>query len=182
MGITEKKNLRKKRTKLDFSKHELSVTQTDGILIHDLKVPGSQVNRVKFINAGGVLAITGDYGNWILCREFHPSDDGYVSDSYWCEKIRIASTQNPYEYDEEATKKEIEERLEDEDVTEEEKSYYEDLLEYYVHESETCYKMNAHSTLPSDMDHENVPYVQKLNPWLECIFDAFEEICERLSK
>ena len=101
----------KKRTDIDFSKHEVIITKLDNVVepcvIHYLKLPDTRMNSIKFINCGGVLSVTGDYGNWIFCREFHPSEKEYVSGSYWEEKLRIASCQDPYEYDEDATVAEI---------------------------------------------------------------------------
>ena len=75
---------RHKRTDVDFSKHDLTIIKRENYLLHDLKSPDfDYTERVKFINIEGVLVVTGDYGNWIFCREFHPSSQGYVSDNYW---------------------------------------------------------------------------------------------------
>lgn len=179
-----------KRTGVDFSKHELKITQLSGKTgnasslegaIYDLKVPGTVQDRVRFMNIGGIMAVNGDYGNWIFCREFYPTKDGRVDDNYWCEKLRIASTQEPEEYDKEATRKEIEERLAEEDVCEEEREYFEELLEMWVDETEEVYLMNAHgSIMPNSMDHEGVPHCKKVKNWLKAVFDAFEEVCSRM--
>jgi len=99
--------LLKKRTALDFSKHEIIVVKENGLLIHHLKIPKQWTNNIKFINTNNILAVTGDFGNWIFCREFHPSKDGYVSDGYWHEKLNIASTQDGKEIDWPALQKEI---------------------------------------------------------------------------
>lgn len=174
--------MREKRTEVNFDKHELTIIDSPEVLIHIFAKPDTFCGSIRFINTQNILAVTGDYGNWIFCREFHPSADGFVSDSYWCEKLRISSTQKPTDYDPEGTRKEIEERLkdEDEDLSEEEKTYLEDLL-YQVDEREERYLVYAHDNLPSNRDHEFVPYIKKLNLWLEVIFDAFDEICQRCS-
>ena len=90
---------KKRVSSLDFSKHVVTVEKQEGLLIHTLAIPGTITQSVKFINTQGIMAVTGDYGNWIFCREFHPSPTGSVSDSYWCEKLRISSRQDPYEFD-----------------------------------------------------------------------------------
>ena len=100
-----------KRTGLDFSKHELLCTKSDELTIHHLKKPNTYYDSIKYINTQGIMAVTGDYGNWIFCREFHPSADDYVSSGYWCEKLSIASCQVYKEYDPEETEKEIKRRL-----------------------------------------------------------------------
>ena len=170
-----------KRNKVDFSKHELKITEFDGVKIHELKKPGTNVYLVRFINAGGVLAVTGDCYNWIFCREFHPSSEGAVSDSYWCEKLRIASTQDPYEFDQDATKAALEEAMKDEDCSDKAREYYESMIDK-VDENKEIYLYCAHENLPSCMDHESVIYRKRIDSCLEVVFDAFDEICERLAK
>lgn len=172
-----------RRTKVDYSKHEIIETKAEGLLIHRFKKPVTEIESVTFINVAGVLAVTGDFGNWIFCREFHPSKKGRVSTSYWCEKLKIASTQTPYDYDAEATEKEIRERLSEaeEPLSDEEKDYYQEMLEYYVHESEEIYMMHAHgSSRPDSIEHEAVPHCKKLKFWLAAVFDAFDAMCEKM--
>jgi len=168
-----------KRTNIDFSKYEIIKTELDGVLIHKIAKPNTRCGSVVFINTQGILAITGDYGNWIFCREFHPSKDGFVSDSYWCEKLRISSTQKPSDFDPDGTEKKIREMLkEEEDISNEDKEYLEDIIPQ-VYECEERYMVYAYDNLPKGRDPEYIPIVKKLNPWLECIFDAFDEICKR---
>ena len=168
-----------KRTDVNFDKHELTVVvDIPEVVIHKFKKPDSYHQSITFINAQGILAVTGDYGNWIFCREFHPAADNFVSDSYWCEKLRISSTQKISDYDPEGTKKEIEERLKEDDLGEDEKDYLNDLFNY-VDECEERYMVYAHDNLPKNRDYEFIPITKKLNPWLEVIFDAFDEICRR---
>jgi hypothetical protein len=172
---------RERRTKIDWSKHEVIKIETPDILVHYLRKPDTICGAVKFINTQGILAITGDYGNWIFCREFHPSRDGFVSDSYWLEKLRMCSSQKPTDFDPDETRKEIEERLEEEDTDEDDREYLRDILNQ-VDECEERYMVYAHDNLPSGRDSEYIPIVKKLNPWLEVIFDAFEEICIRAAQ
>ena len=178
------------RTGVDFTKHELIVTEQEGLLIHRLKHPEyTHMNSVKFINTNGIMAVTGDYGNWMFCREFHPSAEGRVSSGYWCEKLQIASSQNGYEFDSEGTREEIqygiEKGLEEYGYTgeelEEAKEYYEYLLNY-VDESEWYYEANAYTEMPSFFDSEGVPNVKKVKIWLQIVFDAFDEICRRMKE
>lgn len=184
--------LRKKRTKIDFSDHELIIRSNgDGdtkIFIYDLKKSNTVAHRVKFINTNGICIVIGDFGRWSFCREFHPSEDGYVSDSYWIEKLHIMSSQKGKSFDVEETldilENGIDGELEDngyeDDELNEMKIWYEDLLSYVYDESE--YKHRAYSTMPSFIDFDDVPYVTKIDHWLLIIFDAFEEICDRLNK
>lgn len=54
-----------KRTNVDFSKHELTINKSDCTTVYYLKKPGTVVDSVRFINTNGILAVNGDYGNWI---------------------------------------------------------------------------------------------------------------------
>lgn len=181
--------LTKNRTGIDFSEHELHITEQDGLLIHHLKKPNTYYECIKFINTNGIMAVTGDFGNWIFCREFHPSSEGGVSDMYWLEKLKIASSQEGEEFDSEATRKEIEDGIDhileeygyEGDTLKEAKEYYEYLLNY-VDESEWYYEANAYMDRPGFIDAEDVPNVKKTKIWLEIIFDGFDEICRRMKE
>ena len=110
----------KRRTQVDFSKHVHTVLEQElengqSIRIDELKKPDCFSQSVRFTNTGGVCVVTGDYGNWILCREFHPSEEGYVSDGYWCEKLGMMSGQDPSEFSEEQAVSEINEYLNEND-------------------------------------------------------------------
>lgn len=100
----------KKRTETDFSKHVLKVVKNDLVTIYDFAIPDTYSRSIKFINTCGIMAVTGDYGNWIFCREFHPDKEG-VSDSYWVEKLRILSCQDPYEFDSKTAQEQIQDLL-----------------------------------------------------------------------
>jgi len=178
----------KKRTRLDFSQHELKITETPEIIVHYLKKPNTIIDSIKFINTNGILAVTGDYGNWIFCRSFVPSATGEgVSDGYWCQKLRIASTQKDSNFDKGATDIEIKERLKElkenkdhyDDIKYEElKDYYESLIE--LESGEGRYMIEAYDNLPFNFDSDDIPCVYQIDYSLLVIFDAFEEICKRL--
>ena len=103
--------MREKRTEIDFSKHVLTVNKQEGLLVHTLAKPNTYVQSFVFINTNDIMAVTGDYGNWIFCREFHPSKDGYVSDTYWVEKLRIGSCQEPSNFDSQTAQEQVTELL-----------------------------------------------------------------------
>lgn len=197
----------KKRTDIDFSKHELIIKESEDLKIHILKIPGTVMNMIKFINVDGVMAVTGDFGNWIFCREFHPTANGYVSDGYWLEKLRISSSQQPSKYDSERTAEAIRERAKElniewaelkkeyenkEDHTEaewnrylKEETRYEETLEYLEEclsnvDDELDYTYHAYRNMPSYYDYEYVIFEKTVDVWLTIIFDGFDEICSRL--
>ena len=174
---------REPMTTVDWSKHELIEIQTNEMSIHHLKKPDTIEQNVKFINTNNILAVTGDYGNWIFCREFHPSKDGYVSPYYWIEKLEIYSTQTGTEYSAEETEKAIEEFESDYDseyVNDEFEDWIERLKES-VHD-EIEYTQIAYREHPNDIDVESIPFEKEIKVWLRCVFDAFNEICKRIEK
>lgn len=170
-----------KRTNIDFSKHELTEIRQPGLLIHDLKIPDMFLNRVQFINTRGIMAVTGDFGNWIFDREFHPSAEGNVDDpGYWCQKLKMASTQVPGGYSAGETEKEIRRlRTEEEDLSEAEREYLNGCLIHVMDELDYTYYAYRENVGRFE-DGECVPFQKERNPWLETIFDAFEEICGRI--
>lgn len=173
----------KKRTNVDFSKHLLYMTETGNFKMHWLKIPKSSIYNVKFINTNGVMIVTGDVGNWIFCREFHPSKEFDISEPYWCEKLENYSTQKPYEFDEETAIESINELIEK--YREEYPDYFEEAYEFFE-----GIKNNSHDEfefvnywreyMPEFIYYEDFPCINKTNKRLLVIFDAFEEICSRL--
>mgnify|MGYP000915985701 CR=1 FL=1 len=173
-----------RRTDVDYSRHVLKIRKLDGVLIHQFKRPNSMACSVVFINTCGVMTVTGDFGNWVFCREFHPSGgkDAMVSDGYWNEKARIHSTQELGNYDSEATLEVINE-FENEfsygngrEMNEEEREWVEELKSNVDDEVE--YANIAYRQHPSSIDIEDVPFAKKINPQLNCVYDAFDIICE----
>jgi len=180
------KEKRNKHT--DFSQHVLTVIKNDLITIHHLKHSKyERMYSVKFINTCGMLIVDGDYGRWSFNREFMPSPEGSVSDSYWIEKLCMGSTQKGTRFSPEKTEKELTDGIEFEleeygykgDRLEEAKSFYENLIDYCGSEHE--YVSEAYyGNRPHFMDSEEIPFVEEVHPQLQIVFDAFEEICYRL--
>lgn len=170
-----------KRTGLDFEKHELRITEQDDLLVHYLRKPNTVCDSIKFINTNGIMAVTGDYGNWIFCREFRPGPRAGVSDGYWKEKLHISSCQEPEKYDPDKTKDEILRRMTEEDCPSEYMDYYKKIL-HYVEDGKIDYMYHAFNDTPSGMDYEYIPYVKTVDHWLLCVFDGFDEICRRLTE
>lgn len=173
-----------KRTGIDFSKHELKITETEGLLVHHLKKAGTSCDNIRFINTNGILAVTGDYGNWIFCREFHPAADADgACDYYWTQKLKIASTQQPYEWDEEGTRrdllKEIEELKADKKANARGIKYYQDCLRNMCGSKEQ-YTQFAYENLPDHWDYESIICRDRLKYWLQAVYDGFDEICRRM--
>jgi hypothetical protein len=172
-----------KRTGVEFEEHELKVISQEGALIYHLKKPDSIMDNIKFINTNNMLIVTGDYGNWMFDREFHPSADGYVSDYYWVEKLKRSSCQEPEEFDVEETEAEIKKLLEEEeDLDEAEKDYLEGCLNN-VTDSEFDYTRYAHrENVGRFQDHEDVPHCKKIKIQLQIVFDGFDEMCRRMKE
>lgn len=179
------------RTDIDFSKHEYHhhTYACDGqgpINTFTLKLPDSRYHMVEFICASGITAVTGDYGNWIFNREFHPGDGG-VSDEYWKGKMSGDSGQTGDEFDQDATEIEIRRLLSKKyqkgelgrDWSEEEREYLEGCLEE-VYNSGEGYRTYAYENVTGHFDFENIPYVENTKYWLKAVFDAFDEMCNRL--
>lgn len=150
--------------------------------VWDFKHPNSEwMHRIKFINSCGVLTVTGDFGNWIFCREFHPSKEGEVSRSYWDEKLRISSEQKSHEFDSEETLEEIKRLREDIKEWNEDNSEafsWLDDLESYVYDKFE-YEHLAYRECPINLDFDYIPYGKKRHVWLDMVYDAFNEICNR---
>jgi hypothetical protein len=168
------------RTNTDFSKHVLTITKRENTLIHVLAKPDTVMDSLTFINTNDIMAVTGDYGNWIFCREFHPSPSGSVSDIYWVEKLLSASSQDPYDFDGKIAKEEITELLKDPDqsLSTKEKEWLNELSEA-TNGSEFEYIAQA-MDYPSSFPTEMIPKGKVTKYWLLVVFDAFEEICQRM--
>lgn len=176
-----------KRTDIDFSKHRLKITELDGVLIHEFKRPETRNCMLVFINVCGVMTVTGDFGNWVFCREFHPSaDSDGVSGGYWDEKLQISSFQQSHIYDSDETLKRISQFKEDFDdwygreMNEEEIEWIESLESNVEDEHEYVYL--AYREKPKDIEYESVPFGKKRHFWLDAVYDGFDAICELLKK
>jgi hypothetical protein len=126
------------------------------------------------------MAVTGDYGNWIFCREFHPSAKGRVDEHYWIEKLQLASSQDPYDFDGKKAKEEIEELLKDTDksLSKEEKEWLQELWDA-TDGSEFEYIAKV-MDYPANFPSEMIPKGKIIKYWLLVVFDAFEEVCRRI--
>jgi len=189
--MSNQKNLAytpEKRTSIDWSKHEIIIQdhpEADQI-VHYFKRPDTIMQSVKFINTHGILAVTGDYGNWIFCRSFVPSaESDFVSDGYWKEKIRTVSTQSTKEWDAEKMREALNEKIEElediygdqQDKIDKAREYYSECLEYVDDEHEYIEFARYH---PVFMDYEDLVLVYATPFWLLAIFDAYDEIVRRL--
>lgn len=175
----------KRFTDIDWSKHEIIETKSEGYLKHSIKMPNSYTNSVILINTSGIMAVTGDFGNWIFCREFHPSADGEVSSGYWIGKLGISSCQEPKKYCAESTEDALKERLaelnEEWEPGKRRDEYKEYLEECLVRvNDELDYTYYAYREMPNFLDYESVVFQKKIDYWLKAVFDAFTEICERM--
>lgn len=174
-----------KRTDIDFSKHQLKITELDGVLIHEFKRPETRNCMLVFINACGVMTVTGDLGNWVFSREFHPYADAHgVSGGYWDGKLQISSVQQSHIYDSDETLKRINQFKEDfkdwygREMNEEEADWIENLENNVEEEYEYVYL--AYRETPKDIDYESVPFGKKRHFWLDAVYDGFDAICELL--
>lgn len=175
------------RTDMDFSRHELTVTQLDGVLIHEFKRPNTRNCMLVFINCKGVMTVTGDLGNWVFCREFHPSpsETNVVSAGYWDEKLEISSIQHAKKYDAEQTMKDIAEFEKDfednhgREMNEDEKDWVESLKNNVDDEHEYTYI--AYRQKPDAIEYEDVPFGKARHFWLNCVYDGFDAICKLLN-
>ena len=177
-----------RRTGIDWSKYELHTSSSPSldseVSVYNLKKPDTIQGRVMFIVGHGVTSVTGDYGNWIFSRDFHPSANEFVPNSYWVEKLVMASCQKPDSFDGDTAEAEIralrneyDDDLDD-PLTEEELEWLDQLEDAVSDEIEylnVAYRQNVGRF----SDGDSVPTGKKLNVWLEVIFDAFEELCRR---
>lgn len=178
----------KRRTNIDFSKHELKITELNGVLIHEFKIPGTRNCMLVFINTRGVMTVTGDFGNWVFCREFHPfaNNDSGVDSGYWDEKLQISSVQKSKKYDTDETIKRIKDFKESfidtygREMNSDEADWVE-RLELSVYD-ENEYIFAAYRERPESIDYESVPFAQKRHFWLDAVYDGFEAICQVLKQ
>lgn len=176
----------------DFSEHTHTVTRYkadngDEIRVDELRKGNSRYEYVKFVNDREGLSVFGDFGNWIFCRPFYPSAGQKVSPDYWLEKLRVSSCQEPSKYDPERTEEELHRLIngelaewgyEGEDL-ERCTEWLKELLRYVDDELEYTYEAYRGEN-PTEMDCEYIPFVKTISVQLEIVFEAFNEICNRL--
>jgi len=179
-----------KRTNINFNKHELITKYSDDFKMYKLKIPNSSYEHISFVNTQGVCLVIGDFGNFVFCREYHPIVEGYVSDEYWCEKYRISTGHKTHEWDYEATRQalqsgidgELEEYGYIENQLTEMKSYYRTLLQCTDLSEQEYLDYAYQKYIPNFITLEDVPFCEKIKYRFLIVFDAFEEICNRLTK
>ena len=169
-------------TTIDFSEHEFNTYIDKFCNIYELKIPNSSTNCIRYINSFGTMTVTGDFGNWVFDREFHPSNKGYVSPQYWDEKLDYNSKQTSHKFDTDETVKGIEQFKVDlidygNEMDDEMIDWLEELESNVFDEYE--YIVSAYHNNPSDIDTERVPFGEIRHKYLEYIYDGFDEICRR---
>ena len=184
----------KKRSSWDFKDHTHTVEifkseEGNEIRVDHFRKGTSNMGYIKFVNDPRGLSIFGDFGNWIFCRPFVPSDDGFVSDGYWNEKLKIGSSQDHSVFDSEETAKElktmIKSGLKDYGYSSSElkevKNWFKHLLSCVDDELEYTYEAYRGDN-PTCLDYDYIPFCKKGSVQLQIIFDAFDEICRRLKE
>ena len=167
-----------KRTNIDFSKYELKIINNTNIKIHWLKLKDSNIYNVKFINADGVMVVTGDVGNWIFCREFWPCKDSTVSESYWVEKLEMYSSQKATVWNVEQAKSDLEELKNGREWSETTIEWFDEAID--ACEDNDCFFVAVAGKHLSEIDGELLTDIgMVIDPRLEVVFDAFEEVCSR---
>lgn len=171
------------RTEIDFSKHEIIVTKNSW----ELNLENKKMLGIKFTNIDEVMLVTGDFGNWIFCRQWVPCLNTKVSEGYWIEKLKNGSSQIAGAYSPEKTLKAIEEKIaelheepysDNEDIQNEYLEYLEE-MKGYVHD-ELDYTYHAYRDKPEFLEYEDVIFIKKINPQLQVVFDAWDYLCDRM--
>lgn len=176
-----------KLSRVDFSQHKLHRLENENLQTFHLKLDGTSRNNVKFTLVDGVTVITGDFGNWVACRYFNPKDDPIDSVGYFCEKLRIHSEQELYEWDSDYLASEVKELikgLKERGIKgknfEKSKEFLEESLGFG--DNEIDYIAYCREYMPECFDYEYLPdgYVTKYRIFI--LVDAFNEICQRLKE
>jgi hypothetical protein len=175
-----------KRSGIDFSDFHVEVVQEEETLIHKVRKSDHKYwHAVTFINTQEKMFVTGDYGELIFSRDFHPSASGQVSDGYWLEKMRTGTSQVISNYDSEETRKGLQDWLDntDDPLDNEEREFIEDLLDYVEDEVEYTYKAyRNYSCVGRFNECENIPFCKSVATWVNIIFDYFEFVCWKMSQ
>lgn len=172
------------RTNTDFSKHVIGHLKTAEIEQFYFHKPGTRIESVCFTilntDQAANLVVTGDFGNWIFCRRFHPDTDAKVSEGYWCEKLRMYSNQHSHVFCGETAQNQIREMMADPDaeITAEEWDWLSRLNEA-AEEGEWQYHATA-MEYPDTFEAENIPRGLRLDYSLEAVFDAWEAMANML--
>jgi hypothetical protein len=169
----------KQHTKIDFSKHILETKDLGDIQVYTFKLPDSDYkHKVVFIVGEGVTTVTGDFGNWVFCREFHPRGTEYISRGYADEKLEINSVQKSSKFDTDRTVELIKQFEEEylEELDEETKDWLEQLDNEASDEVE--YTRIAYREQPRWVDYDEIPFGEIRHPWLDAVYDAFNAMID----
>jgi hypothetical protein len=173
----------KQRTRIDFSKHEVRTTELPNGMIYKFGEIGSPTHALTFVVTCGITAVTGDFGNWIFCREFYPDGDT-ISDGYWDEKLEIASEQKAEAFDTETVGRQLDEFIAEFEnnygrgMTEEESEFFDDLKA--VSDNEIEYISTIWNEIPPTLDASDLPQGKTRHAWLNSVYDGFEAMCRKL--
>jgi hypothetical protein len=185
----------KKRTQIDWSDYELIIKDEDSYKVHWLKNPNSMGSNVKFIQVEDILLVTGVFGRWSFAQKFNPEKIDKVSDSFWCNRIRLGSSQVSHLFDKKVAQMAIAEKIDelldygikDDDG---EISFNDDdkELEYsfWIGAIDCCdnefdFTKYFYENKPMHIDDDFLSNCGKQNPQLDAIFDAFEEVSRRIA-
>lgn len=135
-----------------------------------------------FVVGKGITSVTGDFGNWIFSKEFHPINDDTISRGYADSKLTYLSEQTCSKFDTGDTIELIEQfrnefiELHDRDMNEDEVDWLEQLDNHVYDEIEYTYV--AYREKPDNIDYDSVPFGTIRHPRLDIIYDVFDEICK----
>lgn len=174
----------------DFSKH-LYRSEPANDLYELYTEEGSSYNSVKIRGidlknrAYGKVLVTGDYGTWVFGPQFPmPGTQSIIDPVYlsqkleaWCDSIRILSVDKTHEAIDNYEKSSGDEEDMDPEIVEEWCDSLRKILRSTHDENE--YLAQALQCQPEFLGTEDVPCSTELNPWLQVIFAAWEEMNRR---
>jgi hypothetical protein len=136
----------------------------------------------------GRMAITGDLGEWILERCFHPIMTERLSNGYFMEKV---VNDQKYVFDSELLQKQLKElaneimadytQCEEWDQPETAPDFSEESF-YYEREADYIVDMDRLVELFNIQDYESLPDGKKPHPWIEMIVEAYHYIFDKKIK
>lgn len=169
-----------------FENHIFSIEECGKFTIYKLKHPEySMMYKVEFIVGNNLTVVTGDYGNWVFCREFHPKTGEISSYNYLDEKLEINSVQKSTEFSTEETIKQLKHFVDNftnnygREMNEEEREWV-DLLDSSVFD-EIEYTNTAFREKPNSIDYDEVPFGTRRLRRLEIVYNALDVMCEKIS-
>lgn len=159
-----------------FETHTLCKKELDEVTIYNFKRPNSIIFSVNVVTYKGTTSISGDLGNWIFAREFHPVKGEKISRSYYDEKLQMKSTQKTEEYSEKKATEEIEYLKEEYSDNDEVLDFLEE-LEELVYDKNELYNYSYMETPPC-LDYEELPTGKVRIERLNLLYDAMDRMCD----